>query len=95
MLTFWFVDAICQFTSDSVRNNYKSKISISNDGQYLFSGSPNSAGIIWNTDLPNTGEPLLNLMLNIPTKSTEMTVSDWCADKWCMKVSFILLISTK
>lgn len=92
MLKFWFVDAICQF-SGHFNETKHSKISISNDGHYLFSGCCKKTGVIWNTDFPCNEEPMLKLTTKDP-EIHELSCSDWCADQTCMKVCYILIIST-
>ncbi|VVC34555.1 Hypothetical protein CINCED_3A012480 [Cinara cedri] len=70
----------CQETSFS-------KISISHDGRYIFSGCTNNTGVIWTTELPHIEKPIfiLNKKLRDPFSvldllHQELSVSDWCAD---------------
>uniref|UniRef100_A0A2S2QAU7 Protein lethal enticleless n=1 Tax=Sipha flava TaxID=143950 RepID=A0A2S2QAU7_9HEMI len=78
-------NALCQYSGYSYETNY-SKISISNDGRYLFSGCNYNSGVIWNTDFPHTEKPVINMITKDPIKK-ELSSSDWCADPACMKLA--------
>lgn len=77
---------MCQYSGHYNRNSY-SKISISNNGRYLFSGCMNHGGVIWLTDFPYIEEPIFKMSYNILDFKKELYTSDWCADPSYLKVS--------
>lgn len=80
-------EPIFQYSGHQHETGY-SKISISNDGRYLFSGCFNSNGLIWCTDFPYNEKPMLK-MSYLPglISHKELSCSDWCADPTRLKVS--------
>lgn len=78
---------ICKYSGHRHETPY-SKISLSNDGRYLFSGCTETAGVIWSTDFPFKEKPIFEV--SEPLK--ELSVSDWCADSNSLKVSTILIL---
>lgn len=78
--------------SGHTHGNVYSKISISNDGRYLFSGCTKNKGAIWITDLPFQEKPTFQVSMNeidlLDHDRKEFNCSDWCADS-SLKVSTI------
>ncbi|VVC46100.1 WD40/YVTN repeat-like-containing domain,WD40-repeat-containing domain,WD40 repeat [Cinara cedri] len=77
---------IHQYTGRHLNSMY-SKISISHDGKYIFSGCSQNSGVIWTTKLPHIKEPIFELNRKVKYKPTysyvfdqELGVSDWCSD---------------
>lgn len=64
-----------------------SKISMTNDGRYLFTGCVSRTGVMWLTDLPYNEKPIYEIINNSDDLIHELSISDWCADPTCMKVS--------
>ncbi|XP_050527322.1 denticleless protein homolog B isoform X2 [Daktulosphaira vitifoliae] len=79
-------DLISQYSGHKNETAY-SKISISNDGRYLFSGCIEQKGVIWLTDFPYEENPMFNIGLINDSLDTniEFSNSDWCADSGCLK----------
>lgn len=86
-----FLVPICEFSGHAHETSY-SKISISPDGQYLFSGCMNNSGLLWKTDFPYQSTPMFKIKSNRLFTKLEMSSSDWCLDSRSPKVSFILFI---
>ncbi|XP_008188066.2 protein lethal(2)denticleless isoform X1 [Acyrthosiphon pisum] len=71
---------ICQYSGHSHETGY-SKISISHDGRYLFSGCMENIGIIWLTDFPYNENPMFKIdKIDEKCSKIELSASDWCAD---------------
>lgn len=81
---------ICQY-SGHIHETSFSKISISNDGHYLFSGCIQNTGVMWLTDFPFTENPCFSFNNNLSIVRKELSTSDWCADSSSLKVSLILI----
>jgi len=87
-----FLEPICQYSGHSHETGY-SKISISHDDRYLFSGCIKNVGIIWLTDFPYNENPMFEIeKFEGEVFDTELSTSDWCADPTSTKVSFLLFI---
>lgn len=78
---------MCHYSGYLHETNY-SKISLSNDGRYLFSGCKEKNGVIWVTDYPYNKEPMFTVSNHTYRKNVEFGSSDWCADPTCLKVSY-------
>lgn len=76
---------ICEFSGHNHETTY-SKISISPDGQYLFSGCMSNNGLLWNTGLPYQSRPMFKLKSNRLHNKSEMSSSDWCLDPRSLKL---------
>lgn len=79
---------ICEYSGHSHETPY-SKISISHDGRYLFTGCMRNMGIIWLTDFPYNKNPMFEIkhkynQINYPN---ELSTSDWCADPTSLKLA--------
>ncbi|XP_008188067.2 denticleless protein homolog isoform X2 [Acyrthosiphon pisum] len=73
-------EPICQYSGHSHETGY-SKISISHDGRYLFSGCMENIGIIWLTDFPYNENPMFKIdKIDEKCSKIELSASDWCAD---------------
>ncbi|XP_027844129.2 denticleless protein homolog B isoform X1 [Aphis gossypii] len=70
---------ICEFSGHAHETSY-SKISISPDGKYLFSGCMNNSGLLWKTDFPYQSTPMFKIKSNRLFTKLEMSSSDWCLD---------------
>ncbi|KAL4135193.1 hypothetical protein QTP88_006833 [Uroleucon formosanum] len=77
---------ICQYSGHIHETGY-SKISISHDGRYLFTGCMDNAGVIWLTDFPYNENPMFRLEeIEYKDYKREMSTSDWCADSTSTKL---------
>lgn len=79
---------MCRYKGNHHETCY-SKISISYDGRYLFSGCTKYAGVMWLTDLPCITKPVFKMMQNTEGDHHELSASDWCADPSSLKVSYL------
>ncbi|XP_026818722.1 denticleless protein homolog B [Rhopalosiphum maidis] len=70
---------ICIYSGHLHETTY-SKISISHDGRYLFSGCMNNMGLIWSTDFPYKEKPMFEIKSSCSFSKKELSASDWCAD---------------
>lgn len=77
---------MCQYSGHYIRNSY-SKISISNDGRYIFSGCMYNGGVMWLTEFPFIEQPIFKMSSDILDFKKELNNSDWCADPSYFKVS--------
>lgn len=89
----YFLDLISQYSGHKNETAY-SKISISNDGRYLFSGCIEQKGVIWLTDFPYEENPMFTISDTNDSLDTniEFSNSDWCADSACFKVSINIVV---
>lgn len=85
-----FLEPISKYSGHFHETAY-SKISISNDGRYLFSGCVKHTGVIYSTGLPHIEEPVFVMSNKLPYFAKELSTSDWCADPFSLKVSFIII----
>lgn len=83
------LDPICQYSGHLTETAY-SKISISNDGRYLFSGCLINSGVLWFTGFPYNEKPMFT-MAKKSGNIKELSASDWCMDSNCLKVSNCLI----
>jgi len=73
---------------------YYSRISISNDGRYLFSGCLYNSGVVWSTDSPYNEKPMFIMERGPETIHEELSASDWCLDSNYLKVSCFIYFNT-
>lgn len=90
-LFYLFLEPLCEYSGHCHETGY-SKISISNDGRYLFSGCMDNTGVIWLTDFPYVNKPVFKMLNKKPDSRKELSTSDWCADPAYPKVSYLLII---
>lgn len=88
----FFLGPISQFSGHRPETFY-SKISLSHDGRYLFTGCLYNSGVIWFTGFPYYEEPVF--AISNATKVTgfyvkELSNSDWCLDSSSLKVSCLI-----
>lgn len=82
-----FLEPITQYSGHIHETNY-SKISITNDGHFLFSGCMSYRAVIWQTGYPYIEHPIFRLNYEVEDyKKVELSTSDWCADPSSLKVS--------
>lgn len=84
---FICIEPLCEYSGHVHETSY-SKISISNDGRYLFSGCTVNTGVLWLTEPPYNNNPVFTVTNNTPFNPKELSGSDWCADS-SLKVSTI------
>lgn len=82
-----FLEAIFQYSGFKSGTSL-SKLSINNDGRYLFSGCKYKSGVIWVTDFPYVEKPMFEMSNYLTNSKKELSTSDWCADPTCLKVSY-------
>ncbi|CAI6372891.1 unnamed protein product [Macrosiphum euphorbiae] len=79
-------DPICEYFGH-LNKTWFSKISISHDGRYLFSGCWENGGIIWLTDFPYNKNPMFKInKFDNKFHEMELSASDWCADSTSIKL---------
>lgn len=84
-----FLEPMCQY-SGHLHETVYSKICISHDGRYLFSGCMTHGGVIWLLNLPYIEQPVLCTKYSMLNFKRELSCSDWCADSNSLKVSNLL-----
>ncbi|XP_025200533.1 denticleless protein homolog B [Melanaphis sacchari] len=75
---------ICTYFGHCHETGY-SKISISHDGRYLFSGCMDYIGMIYLTDFPYDDHPMFQINCSNSFLKKELSASDWCADLTSIK----------
>lgn len=84
---FIFLEPLAQYSGHKHETVF-SKISISKDGHYLFSGCTAHRGVIWQTGFPYIELPIFKMLYTTPDfKKDELSTSDWCGDTSELKVS--------
>lgn len=86
-----FLEPKCQYSGHELVTKY-SKISISNNGRYLFTGCKKNGGFLWSTKSKKpqyVNKPMLKMAECFST--VDINSSDWCIDPKCLKVSNKLL----
>lgn len=83
LIVFFLLGPVFEYSGHFHETPY-SKISMSNDGRYLFTGCMKRTGLVWLTDFPFIQKP--SYKINSDDFKTELSSSDWCADSTCIKV---------
>ncbi|CAI6353483.1 unnamed protein product [Macrosiphum euphorbiae] len=77
---------ICKYYGH-LNRTWFSKISISHDGRYLFSGCRENGGYIWLTDFPYNINPMFKInKYDKKFHKMDLKASDWCADSTSTKL---------